>query len=88
MWMTEQKYSDAIIRDPREHVLSMYFHCAESRDHKALAQWLQAWVDAKGNTTFGNKTIASELGGRFRCYNPINFETVWTDFDPEKGKMI
>ena len=39
MYMSEKKYhllarhAYAVVRDPREHVLSQYFHCAESHEH-------------------------------------------------------
>ena len=84
MWMSEQPYSMvpehvyAIVREPKSHVLSMYFHCLESKDHKkyaykmpSLDDWLTAWVDAKHNTTKERENID------MHCYNPINFQSRW-----------
>jgi hypothetical protein len=85
LWMSEQPFSPvpervyAIVRDPRSHTLSMYFHCLESRDHrkvshkmpKSLDTWLDAWVDAKNDT---KRQIENH---KFACYNPLNFQTRW-----------
>ena len=86
LWMSEQPFSPvpervyAIVRDPRSHTLSMYFHCLESRAHrkkahqmpKSLDTWLDAWIDAKNDTT---KQLANQK--LFACYNPLNFQTRW-----------
>ncbi len=57
MYMSEQQYSEnstntyVIIRNPRHHVLSQYFHCTESNDHAkeshrmpSLENWLEYWT--------------------------------------------
>jgi hypothetical protein len=93
MWMTEQPYSDipqhtyAILRSPRSHVLSQYFHCAESihRSDKAimpsLDSWLDAWVDGLDNQT------KREQNGRFDCpYNPISYQSTFVLFDESSQK--
>lgn len=86
LWMSEQPFSPvpervyAIVRDPRSHTLSMYFHCLESHDHrkyaykmpKSLDTWLDAWIDAKNDT---NKQMENQ--NLFACYNPLNFQTRW-----------
>jgi len=86
LWMSEQPFSPvpervyAIVRDPRSHTLSMYFHCLESRNHqkqahkmpKSLDTWLDAWIAAKNDTT---KQLANQK--LFACYNPLNFQTRW-----------
>ena len=42
MWMSEQHYNKAasntytLVRDPRQHVLSQYFHCTESTDKQQV----------------------------------------------------
>jgi hypothetical protein len=98
MWMSEMGYTSspehiyAIVREPKEHILSMYFHCKESVDHKrftfgkqkmpSLDDWLDAWVDAIGNKT------KERQNSRFHCDNlkPINLQSKFVRFDPDKGK--
>jgi hypothetical protein len=47
----------------------------------SLDVWLDAWVDA-----IGNSTKRQENGKRFRCkYNPINHQSEYVQFDPEKA---
>jgi hypothetical protein len=89
MWMSEQPYSDTpmhtytILRSPRAHVLSQYFHCTESRPHKGKAKympksldvWVDAWVDAIDNQT---KAIQNR---KFRCYSPMNKQSSFVLFD-------
>ena len=97
MWMSEQPFSDrpertyAIVRDPRTHTLSMYFHCTESFDHRAkrdkmpsLDEWLETYVDAlNGTGTFDIKQKQKEANAKFQCYNPINFQSRWIGHNPE-----
>ena len=91
--MSEQPYSKkpervyAILRDPRTHTLSMYFHCKESKDHRrqahkmppSLDDWLKGWVDVKRNTNSSVSFIEEQqrLNREWQCYNPINFQTRW-----------
>jgi hypothetical protein len=94
MWMSEQGYTSepehiyAIVREPKEHVLSMYFHCKEAKEHKgkksmpSLDVWLDTWVDAIGNQT--QKQVSARK--RFGCnYNPINHQSNFVQFDPDKA---
>lgn len=94
LWMSESRYTSepekiyTIVREPREHVLSMYFHCAESKDHSSMAgrmnnnltAWLEAWVAGIDNKT---KRVENR---EFLCYKPIEHQTKWTNFDSNKGK--
>lgn len=94
LWMSESRYTSepakiyTIVREPREHVLSMYFHCLESEDHSKkrgsmmhnLTAWLEEWVAGIGNKT---KRVENH---RFQCYKPIEHQSKWTTFDPELGK--
>ena len=93
LWMTEQPFSSkpehvyAILRDPRSHTLSMYFHCKESKDHQRLAHrmpsslndWLKGWVDVKRNNNSSVSFVEEQnrLNREWACYNPINFQTRW-----------
>ena len=93
LWMSEQPYSTkpervyAILRDPRSHTLSMYFHCKESKDHARRAHkmppsvddWLKGWVDVKQNANSSVSIIDEQfrLSRKWACYNPINFQTRW-----------
>jgi len=99
LWMTEQPFTHkaervyAIIRDPRSHTLSMYFHCHESRRHKryaylmpiSLDEWLKGWVDAKRKAN-SSASIEEQrrLNKEWNCYNPINFQTRWIGYNDEK----
>ena len=95
MWMSERpdtpeaQHNYVIIRDPKTHVLSQYFHCKESDESKnrgraddvaTLDRWLEKWVSAAGkNKTWTNKCT----------YNPVEFESEWVKFDsstPNMGK--
>ena len=86
MYMTESHFSDvpqhvySIIRDPREHIVSAYFHCKESKHHgkklghlmpDTLEEWLNAWVKTK---RVGKAQALKRMEG-YRCYNPINMQS-------------
>jgi hypothetical protein len=88
MWMTEQPYSYVpqhtytILRSPRAHVLSQYFHCTESIDRlthapfmPSLDSWLDAWVDGLDNEA------KYKQNGKFDCYNPISHQSTFVLFD-------
>mmetsp|Transcript_8927 Transcript_8927/g.15501 ORF Transcript_8927/g.15501 Transcript_8927/m.15501 type:complete len:391 (-) Transcript_8927:117-1289(-) len=89
MWMSETPYlhdalnSYALIRDPRQHILSQYFHCAESSDHSRrsqmppLEQWLEIWA-----TAIKNEPRATANKVAFGCnYGPDNMQNYYTGFD-------
>jgi hypothetical protein len=109
MWMSEGPYSSlpqriyTIVREPIQHTLSMYFHCAESKDHRKKAQympgsldeWLEAWVDIKkkNDTKVNNKNrrplkLGQHRDPRYKCYNPINFQSSWTEYYPGQGREM
>ena len=46
----------------------------------SLDEWLHAWAEAKNNSTKFRQNLA------FRCYHPIEFESNYIRFDPEKGQ--
>lgn len=94
MWIAEQRrpmdmFSHAyiLIRNPRQHVVSQYFHCKESAPHRSkahfmpstLTKWLVAW---KKTATKENQLVGSTLGQhpQFRCYDPRNLQTSFSDF--------
>jgi hypothetical protein len=71
-----------MVREPATHVISMYFHCTESSDHKdrwkfmpsSMEEWLGAWHGA----AMKNGSLSMEGDGmneQFQCYNPINMQT-------------
>jgi hypothetical protein len=89
MYMTESHWSDvpqhvySIIRDPREHLVSAYFHCKESKQHgkkfghlmpDTLDEWLDEWVETKRKGKGLLKAQALKRMERYRCYNPINMQ--------------
>jgi len=76
----------AFVRQPKEHVLSQFFHCTEShrRDDNeknampSLDRWLDEWTE-------GKRTLERDLSARgkvvgtmrykYHCYNPINMQS-------------
>jgi len=101
--MSESEYNEkilrgrsgvyAILRDPREHVVSQYFHCTEApihtnKDHmpSTLTEWLAHWVKGfneiaeSQNDIETRKKVMDEMS-YYSCYNPINMQSVFTDFD-------
>jgi hypothetical protein len=96
MWHSEQPYRPSIakhvytlVRSPREHVVSQYFHCTESKPHKnrahhmpkTLDAWVESWASAIGNPA----TIESNR--RYSCYNPINHQSSYLGFDYRTTKQ-
>ena len=95
-WITEQPYGHfkmkqrhtyTIVRSPMEHVVSQYFHCKESKDHEKYAYKMPAslddWLDHHvQRMDEQNITRAqSRAGGKFRCYDAINLQSMMTGFD-------
>jgi hypothetical protein len=96
LWHSEDKYSYqvhaehvyTIVRDPRQIILSMYFHCTQSKDHQSTAHrmpesldtWLDAWVNA-----MENRTQARQNRQGFACYVPIQFQSKYTKFLLRQG---
>ena len=69
------KHTFTVVRPPLEHVLSQYFHCAESKSHKSrrhlmpsLDVWLKEWAKARSSNS-------TQLVQSFSCYNPINLQS-------------
>jgi hypothetical protein len=84
LWMSEQPYTKKaehnyiVTRSPRQHILSQYFHCKESKDHAdrarfmpSLDEWLAAWQAAIGNTT------KFKENSKFHCYEAINVQSYY-----------
>merc|ERR1719316_894826 len=63
-----------MLRNPRTHVLSQYFHCKTSNDHAYghkympvnFSLWIEAWSKNYGKYEEG--------GDPFCCYNPSNMQ--------------
>lgn len=87
-WMSESKvvtqaagavphHTYTMVRPPQEHVLSQYFHCTESTDHRygwkfmppSLDEWLDRWVQA---LSCREEKVRNK---EFQCYNPINLQS-------------
>jgi len=77
------------MRNPVEHVLSMYFHCKESRDHKKQAHFMPSlddWLDHHvERLEFGAQQSTTSRQRRnlrpFFCYDPINIQSFFTRFN-------
>jgi len=86
---TRANYTYTILREPKSHVLSQYFHCKESTDHQAhrhlmpsLDEWLQYWYNEtiNNNTSSFNDFVSwkEEVYGtdnKFKCYRPVNLQS-------------
>ncbi len=89
-WSIEGDYSAradhtfTTLRDPHSHVLSQYFHCKESYDHRyghdaigTLDEWLEYWSNALNESGYDpfEQYIGSSLRGHvFKCYIPVNMQ--------------
>jgi hypothetical protein len=95
LWMSEQGWSDRsmhnyiIVRNPRHHVLSQYFHCLESREHGKshkmatnLTVWLESWDKATTNETI------RQQNRKFFCYNPTNLQSAFVWPKKKKTKAV
>jgi hypothetical protein len=78
-----------LIRNPKEHVLSQYFHCTESKEHRkkelmpSLDEWLKYWVDhipENENSRFDSNKY-SQKDSLFQCYKPTNLQSTYVDFN-------
>jgi len=95
LWMSERPYTNkanhvyTIVRKPRSHVLSQYFHCTEAPVHRAGAhfmpatvdEWLEPYVHQVQNPE--NETSLPN----FHCYNPINMQSRFAHFDRNTTKQ-
>lgn len=94
------QHSFVMFRNPQSHVLSQFFHCTESRAHKGqrhrmpngLLEWLQAWESIRQNTTLEQQQSPKNAGshwkdGRFKCYNPINYQSWMTGYPSSKKHL-
>jgi hypothetical protein len=96
LWQSEQPYRPSvakhvytIVRSPKEHVISQYFHCTESPAHKTRAPlmpqtldaWVESWASAIGNPA------AIQSNSRYQCYNPINHQSWFLGFDYRSTKQ-
>lgn len=89
-WNSIAKNVYTIVREPFSHILSQYFHCTESRDHKtkrehmpSLEEWLESFAnltEAKLSDKQREKKVDS-MRRSFKCYNPTNSESEFTKFD-------
>jgi len=82
------QFAYTIIRNPKHHVLSQYFHCTESNDRGArqknakrevplpnLDEWLSKWVLSIDDSK------ERFLNSKMRCYNPIDMQSKYVGFD-------
>jgi len=85
-----------VIRDPVSHVISQYFHCSDSNDHKLghlmppLDEWLNAYAELSESmplqtrppytTVWKAHPEPQALRKKFMCYNPIDSESDYVKF--------
>jgi len=95
LWGSERPYTSGanhvytMIRNPAEHVLSMYFHCKESYDHRkyahympSLDEWLNHHVERLETGVQNPKSNRMKIPP-FHCYDPINIQSFFTRFNSD-----
>ena len=69
-----------MVREPQAHVVSQYFHCRESNEHRSLARmmpptldrWLEAWAAVRAASPPEALAPSTPKTDRYKCYNPID----------------
>ena len=95
-WTAAARHTYTIIREPLSHVLSQYFHCTESPQHRRsgqgrmppLDEWLETYAELK-ESDFDEKEKrrrAQIFKQAYKCYNPIDSESEFTAFDRQLPK--
>jgi hypothetical protein len=90
----ERAYS--LMRYPRDHVLSMYFHCTESNSHADRAhhmpstfdKWLQGFVAYQNTTDAITKSMLKGKLEEYRCYTPINMQSQRLDARSKSDLLV
>ena len=89
-WHAAARHAYTIVQEPLSHVLSQYFHCAESPQHRKSGDMppLDAWLETYAELTDSNpdrkanrQRDAMRLKKRFHCYNPIDSESEFAAFN-------
>lgn len=100
-YMSERSYSNipstagkvyTILRNPKEHVVSQYFHCMESKDHAhkrgfmrnaTLDEWMQDFVKNILEISYENNQTARMLLAKqkYQCYDPINLQLKYLEMN-------
>ncbi len=91
---TERAYS--LMRYPRDHVLSMYFHCKESKAHagrgrlmpSTFDKWLQDFVAYQNTTEAKTKLALTKKLNGYSCYTPINMQSQRLDARSKRDLVI
>jgi len=99
LWMTEDEvvrsdfhsHAYTMIRSPVQHVISQYFHCTESSSHADRAHLmlgLDEWLDYHVERLEGAEDVmhVAKDPDPFRCYDPINLQSHFVNFNPEKDE--
>lgn len=100
MYMSEKPYnwhaqnSYTIVRNPRHHVLSQYFHCAEGVEALKRAEkrgdskmiCLDDWLSFWAGVVAGNQTVPK--GAQFGCYTPISMQSEYVKYDPQNKSRL
>lgn len=77
-----------LIREPKHHVLSQYFHCTECPAHKkahlmpSLDRWLEVWTVARPNAS------VRRVRKHFGCYDPVNLQSTYLGFPEDETAMF
>lgn len=99
MYMSEAAYgvdfanhTFTIVRSPRQHVVSQFFHCKEAPIHakrhlmpSSLDKWLLDWHEALKNGLKQSKL--ERMKKKYNCYNPVNLQSHFLGFDSTQSKQ-
>eukprot|EP00588_Corethron_pennatum_P008953 CAMPEP_0194276418 /NCGR_PEP_ID=MMETSP0169-20130528/9030_1 /TAXON_ID=218684 /ORGANISM="Corethron pennatum, Strain L29A3" /LENGTH=367 /DNA_ID=CAMNT_0039020145 /DNA_START=122 /DNA_END=1226 /DNA_ORIENTATION=- len=89
-----------MVRPPREHILSQYIHCTETKGHRAgvkmmpsLDKWLEDWVGVmKKIPNFVNdegqykKTTVEMMKKKYNCFEPVERMSIHLRINPNVTK--
>ena len=98
----QPRHSLTLFREPTSHVVSQFFHCKESRDHrsqdrhlampKTLMEWLQGWRKLRKQNPNLERSFSNPFSHRsdakYKCYNPLNFQSWLTKFPKSKQDLM
>jgi len=98
---TKAKHQFTLLRDPRQHVLSMYHHCKEAPQHTnaknkampSLNEWLHSWATAlNASHTDSEGAVAAQQDTpnalrRYKCYNPLNMQSKRLGYPKDQDEL-
>ena len=96
------QHSLTMFREPTSHVLSQFFHCKESKEHRrndrhlampdTLLEWLQGWLELRQKNPALERNISDPRkrwnDPKYICFVPLNFQSWITTFPKSKEDVM